>query len=97
MTFPYLYATLNIPCSLSLIFIYKFQVSWFLPKFIVLRLKCFVCSAQAPFRARKEKVKRDEVDRRVREDEETYSDKFSEDVKSCSMLVSGCKASLSNS
>ena len=45
------------------------------------------CNAQAPFRARKEKVKRDEVDRRVKEDQETYSDKFSEDIRSCCMQV----------
>lgn len=32
---------------------------------------------QAPFRARKEKVKREEVERRVKEDTEPYSDKFS--------------------
>lgn len=38
---------------------------------------------RAPFRARKEKVKREEVDRRVKEDQETYSNKFSEDAKSC--------------
>ncbi|XP_074640267.1 G protein-coupled receptor kinase 5-like [Tubulanus polymorphus] len=37
---------------------------------------------KAPFRARKEKVKREEVDRRVKEDQETYSDKFSEDTRS---------------
>ncbi|XP_071506475.1 G protein-coupled receptor kinase 5-like [Diadema antillarum] len=36
---------------------------------------------RAPFRARKEKVKREEVDRRVKEDEEKYSHKFSEDAK----------------
>ncbi|KAM9331490.1 G protein-coupled receptor kinase 4 [Gastrophryne carolinensis] len=43
---------------------------------------------QSPFRKRKEKVKRDEVDRRVREDEEEYSEKFSEDAKSiCRMLM----------
>ncbi|KAI6176929.1 G protein-coupled receptor kinase [Aphelenchoides bicaudatus] len=34
--------------------------------------------ASAPFRQRKEKVKREEVERRVREDQEKYSDKFSE-------------------
>ncbi|KAK0397141.1 hypothetical protein QR680_002003 [Steinernema hermaphroditum] len=33
---------------------------------------------KAPFRQRKEKVKREEVERRVREDQEKYSDKFSE-------------------
>ncbi|KAM8939556.1 G protein-coupled receptor kinase 4 [Pelodytes ibericus] len=43
---------------------------------------------QSPFRKRKEKVKRDEVDRRVKEDEEEYSEKFSEDAKSiCRMLL----------
>jgi G protein-coupled receptor kinase len=36
---------------------------------------------QAPFRARKEKVKREEVDRRVKEDAEKYSPKFNEDAK----------------
>ncbi|KAG8591292.1 hypothetical protein GDO81_000116 [Engystomops pustulosus] len=54
---------------------------------------------QSPFRKRKEKVKRDEVDRRVKEDEEEYSEKFSEDAKSiCRMLLTkdpkqrlGCK------
>nr|XP_014345243.1 PREDICTED: G protein-coupled receptor kinase 4 [Latimeria chalumnae] len=43
---------------------------------------------QSPFRKRKEKVKRDEVDRRVREDQEVYSEKFSEEAKSiCTMLL----------
>ena len=32
---------------------------------------------QSPFRARKEKVKREEVERRVKEDQEVYTDKFS--------------------
>lgn len=32
---------------------------------------------QSPFRQRKEKVKRDEVDRRIKETKETYSNKFS--------------------
>ena len=31
---------------------------------------------QGPFRARKEKVRREEVDRRVKEDKEVYSSKF---------------------
>lgn len=43
---------------------------------------------KAPFRMRKEKVKREEVDRRVKEDEPTYSSKFSEDSRSiCSQLL----------
>jgi len=46
-------------------------------------------SGQAPFRKRKEKVKREEVDRRVKEDQESYSEKFTEDAKSiCSMVMS---------
>lgn len=43
---------------------------------------------QSPFRKRKEKVKREEVDRRVKEDEEEYSEKFSEDAKSICRMVS---------
>ena len=37
---------------------------------------------RAPFRARKEKVKREEVDRRVKEMEEPYSAKFSSEAQS---------------
>ena len=48
---------------------------------------CSLCP-QAPFRARKEKVKREEVDRRVKEDQETYSSKFTEDARSACMAVS---------
>lgn len=43
---------------------------------------------RAPFRARKEKVKREEVDRRVKEDEEKYSDKFKDDAKDICKKVS---------
>uniref|UniRef100_A0A8C9WDK2 G protein-coupled receptor kinase n=1 Tax=Scleropages formosus TaxID=113540 RepID=A0A8C9WDK2_SCLFO len=43
---------------------------------------------QSPFRRRKERVKREEVDRRVREDQEEYSDKFSEEAKDiCRLLL----------
>uniref|UniRef100_A0A3Q3W565 G protein-coupled receptor kinase n=1 Tax=Mola mola TaxID=94237 RepID=A0A3Q3W565_MOLML len=43
---------------------------------------------QSPFRKRKERVKREEVDRRVREDQEEYSDKFSEEAKDiCRQLL----------
>lgn len=43
---------------------------------------------QAPFRARKEKVKREEVDRRVKNDQEKYSNKFSEEAKTlCQQLL----------
>ncbi|KAK9400820.1 G protein-coupled receptor kinase 5 [Crotalus adamanteus] len=45
-------------------------------------------AGQSPFRGRKEKVKREEVDRRVLEVEEVYSHKFSEEAKSiCKMLL----------
>ncbi|EDO47578.1 predicted protein [Nematostella vectensis] len=37
---------------------------------------------KSPFRARKEKVKREEVERRVKEDQETYSDKFTSYARS---------------
>lgn len=43
---------------------------------------------QAPFRARKEKVKREEVDRRVKEDQERYTEKFSAHAQSlCKSLL----------
>lgn len=44
---------------------------------------------QSPFRKRKERVKREEVDRRVREDLEEYSDKFSEEAKDICRQVRG--------
>lgn len=44
---------------------------------------------QSPFRARKEKVKREEVERRVKEDQEVYSDKFSAHARQiCSQVTS---------
>ena len=44
-------------------------------------------AGQAPFRKRKEKVKREEVDRRVKEDKEVYNEKFTEEAESiCSMV-----------
>ncbi|XP_069474044.1 G protein-coupled receptor kinase 5-like [Ambystoma mexicanum] len=43
---------------------------------------------QSPFRARKERVKREEVEKRVQEEQEQYSEKFSEEAKSiCQMLL----------
>uniref|UniRef100_A0A4W6G8Y8 G protein-coupled receptor kinase n=1 Tax=Lates calcarifer TaxID=8187 RepID=A0A4W6G8Y8_LATCA len=43
---------------------------------------------QSPFQQRKKKIKREEVERLVREVEEEYSSKFSEDAKSlCKMLL----------
>ncbi|XP_058630421.1 G protein-coupled receptor kinase 4 isoform X3 [Onychostoma macrolepis] len=45
---------------------------------------------QSPFRRRKERVKREEVDRRVCEDQEEYTEKFAEDAKDiCRQLL--CK------
>lgn len=48
-------------------------------------------AGQSPFRGRKEKVKREEVDRRVLETEEVYSPKFSEEAKSICKMVRGLK------
>ncbi|VDO49672.1 unnamed protein product [Haemonchus placei] len=53
---------------------YSYGVDWW-------GLGCLIyemIEGKAPFRQRKEKVKREEVERRVREDQEKYSDKFSE-------------------
>ncbi|XP_051277317.1 G protein-coupled receptor kinase 5 [Dicentrarchus labrax] len=45
-------------------------------------------AGRSPFRARKERVKREEVERRVQEEEEEYNDKFTEDTKAiCRMLL----------
>uniref|UniRef100_A0A3Q3LAE8 G protein-coupled receptor kinase n=1 Tax=Mastacembelus armatus TaxID=205130 RepID=A0A3Q3LAE8_9TELE len=57
-------------------------------------------AGRSPFRARKERVKREEVERRVQEEEEEYSEKFTEDTKGiCRMLLTkdpkqrlGCQA-----
>ena len=44
-------------------------------------------SGRPPFRNRKEKVKREVVDRRVKEDTEVYNSKFTDEAKSiCSMV-----------
>ncbi|MEE6479238.1 hypothetical protein FKM82_012183 [Ascaphus truei] len=42
---------------------------------------------RSPFRARKERVKREEVEKRVQEEQESYSEKFSEDAKSICMML----------
>lgn len=49
--------------------------------FYKLIINHFLFDLQSPFRARKEKVKRDEVERRVKEDQEVYSDKFSSSAR----------------
>lgn len=56
---------------------YSYGVDWW-------GLGCLIyemIEGKAPFRQRKEKVKREEVERRVREDQEKYSDKFSESAR----------------
>ncbi|GMR61669.1 hypothetical protein PMAYCL1PPCAC_31864 [Pristionchus mayeri] len=53
---------------------YSYGVDWW-------GLGCLIyemIEGKAPFRQRKEKVKREEVERRVKEDQEKYSEKFSE-------------------
>eukprot|EP00061_Rhincodon_typus_P008509 g31188.t1 len=45
-------------------------------------------AGQSPFRARKERAKWEEVEMRVREQVEEYSDKFTEDTKDICQLVS---------
>uniref|UniRef100_A0A8C6L2D9 G protein-coupled receptor kinase n=1 Tax=Nothobranchius furzeri TaxID=105023 RepID=A0A8C6L2D9_NOTFU len=63
---------------------YSFSPDWW-------GLGCLIfemIQGQSPFRKRKERVKREEVDRRVREDQEEYSDKFSEEAKNiCRQLL----------
>ncbi|XP_054660310.1 G protein-coupled receptor kinase 5-like isoform X6 [Grus americana] len=63
---------------------YTFSPDWW-------GLGCLVyemIEGQSPFRARKERVKREEVEKRVQEDQEPYSDKFSKDAQAiCKMLL----------
>lgn len=63
---------------------YSFSPDWW-------GLGCIIyemIEGKGPFRARKEKVKREEVDRRVKEDQEVYSSKFSEDCQdACKKLL----------
>ncbi|KAL1492087.1 hypothetical protein ABEB36_012581 [Hypothenemus hampei] len=63
---------------------YSFSPDWFSFGCLVYEM----IEGQAPFRARREKVKREEVDRRVKSEQERYSNKFSEDSKSfCQQLL----------
>ncbi|UYV75861.1 GRK6 [Cordylochernes scorpioides] len=56
---------------------YSYSPDWF-------SLGCLsyeMIEGQAPFRSRKEKVKREEVEKRVKEDKERYSSKFTDEAK----------------
>nr|XP_021154638.1 G protein-coupled receptor kinase 5-like isoform X2 [Columba livia] len=61
---------------------YSFSPDWW-------GLGCLVyemIEGQSPFRARKERVKREEVEKRVQEEQEPYSEKFGEDARAiCKM------------
>ncbi|CAL8115470.1 unnamed protein product [Orchesella dallaii] len=56
---------------------YTFSPDWFGFGCLVYEM----IEGSAPFRARKEKVKREEVDRRVKEDAERYSSRFYDDAR----------------
>lgn len=63
---------------------YSFSPDWW-------GLGCLVyemIEGQSPFRARKERVKREEVEKRVQEEQEPYSEKFGEDARAICKMVS---------
>uniref|UniRef100_A0A1B0BSJ5 G protein-coupled receptor kinase n=1 Tax=Glossina palpalis gambiensis TaxID=67801 RepID=A0A1B0BSJ5_9MUSC len=63
---------------------YSFSPDWFSFGCLLYEM----IEGQAPFRMRKEKVKREEVDRRVKEDPEKYSSKFIDEARSlCQQLL----------
>lgn len=64
---------------------YTFSPDWW-------ALGCLVyemIEGQSPFQQRKKKIKREEVERLVKEVEEEYTSKFSEDAKSLCKMVGG--------
>ncbi|ODM95016.1 G protein-coupled receptor kinase 2 [Orchesella cincta] len=85
-SFSYLNGIQSTKRSLILVFIapevidnerYTFSPDWFGFGCLVYEM----IEGSAPFRARKEKVKREEVDRRVKEDAERYSSRFYDDAR----------------
>jgi len=56
---------------------YSYSVDWWGLGCIIFEM----IEGQAPFRSRKERVKRDEVEKRILDGKYTFSDKFSEDAK----------------
>ncbi|XP_045512234.1 G protein-coupled receptor kinase 2 isoform X1 [Pieris brassicae] len=69
---------------------YTYSPDWFSFGCLVYEM----IEGRAPFRARKEKVKREEVDRRVKHEPEKYSSKFSDCARSlCSALLAKTPAS----
>ncbi|XP_069362989.1 G protein-coupled receptor kinase 2 isoform X1 [Maniola hyperantus] len=68
---------------------YTYSPDWFSFGCLVYEM----IEGRAPFRARKEKVKREEVDRRVKHEQEKYSSKFSECARAlCSALLAKSSA-----
>ena len=64
---------------------YDFSADWWGMGCLIFEM----VEGRSPFRSRKEKVKREEVDRRVREDNDEYSSKFSADCRSLCQMVGG--------
>ena len=63
---------------------YDFSADWWGMGCLIFEM----VEGRSPFRSRKEKVKREEVDRRVREETEEYSNKFSLECRTLCQMVS---------